>query len=360
MKKEFKLPLGKKLINSYELILTENCNMRCKYCFDDTYSDRTSCNYNYKMELAMIPDILEFIDKTRDENLDFVEVVFFGGEPLLNWDFIVEFIKIAKCKPYKFRYSLNTNLTLLNKEKIDFICENSIGVSVSIDGLKSTNDKTRNYKGGLSSYFDMVKNLPYFIAKSKASKIGLTAMMVINKDTYESIEENYEYLLKIGIPNVNILFAYESDFSEDQLDYIKEKLKHMFIERRLPYYTDLKRRYLNNNFRKGNSHCYSHAYTHATINPRGELFFCHRVVPKMSPISKNVLGNIYEGYNDISDLEGRIGGTDECKSCKAREICYGGCIGCIIDNTDNLGLYNPLCNTIKMLWEVTECIRKYS
>lgn len=58
MKEEnFKLPFNKKTIRSHELMLTENCNMRCKYCFDNIYSDRTSCDYNYKMNISMIPGI---------------------------------------------------------------------------------------------------------------------------------------------------------------------------------------------------------------------------------------------------------------------------------------------------------------
>ena len=55
-------------IHNYELILTENCNLRCKYCFDDAFSNRTSCSYNYNMNIDIIDDLINFINETQDPN----------------------------------------------------------------------------------------------------------------------------------------------------------------------------------------------------------------------------------------------------------------------------------------------------
>lgn len=358
----FKLPLGKKTLRSYELILTENCNMRCKYCFDDTYSDRSSCNYNYKMELSMIPDILDFIDKTRDESLNFVDIIFFGGEPLLNWEFIIKFIEAAKIMSFECHYSLNTNLTLLNKEKIDFICKNHIGTSISIDGIKKANDKTRNYNGGESAWHDMVKNIPYFVAKARFNGSGLTAMMVINQDNYTYIEEDYEFLIELGIPFVNILWSYESNFSKDQLDYLENKLKRMFIEKRLPYFLDMNRKFLRHYPNDEDiPSCYN-ANTAVTISPKGKLFFCHRLMPKMIESNKNSIGNIYKGFEryNLELVNNRIGGLESCRECEAFNICHGGCIGCVVNNTGSYGVYEPMCNVYKMIWRLIKCIRRRS
>lgn len=74
------LPSNKRTLEHYELILTENCNFRCKYCFDDSFSNRTFCNYNYVMSLDMIPSIINFIEKTYNRRRR-PNINFFRGEP---------------------------------------------------------------------------------------------------------------------------------------------------------------------------------------------------------------------------------------------------------------------------------------
>ena len=55
-------------INCYELIITENCNLRCKYCYDDYFSDRSECSYNVKMDSKFIKDFIPFVLETYDRN----------------------------------------------------------------------------------------------------------------------------------------------------------------------------------------------------------------------------------------------------------------------------------------------------
>ena len=119
--KEFKnLPVESEGLVNYELILTENCNLRCKYCFDDEFSDRTDCSYNPTMPISRIEEILDFIEKTKDKNVS-PKINFFGGEPTVNWDFIVEFYNKANARIGNFSSTINTNGVNLNKERIDFL-----------------------------------------------------------------------------------------------------------------------------------------------------------------------------------------------------------------------------------------------
>ena len=140
------IPEGVK-IQHYELILNEDCNMRCKYCFDDIYSGRKPIDIKTKMDLNMIDDIFNFIIKTRDEKV-ITRISFFGGEPLTNWEFISEFLDRSDNFGFITSYGMTTNGTLLNKEKIDKLLKYNVGIGISIDGGKEAHNKKRIFPDG--------------------------------------------------------------------------------------------------------------------------------------------------------------------------------------------------------------------
>ena len=156
---DIKLKASKRV--SHAIIgLTDNCNLRCKYC---GYHDTRYRN----------SDTLKDIDKeTLTKALDFIAahsidayetgVSFYGGEPLLQFDLIkysIEYLESKNLRGHKYGYSLTTNGTLLNSEVVDYFVEKDILCAVSLDGAAYIHDKYRVYGDGNPSHADVIKNL---------------------------------------------------------------------------------------------------------------------------------------------------------------------------------------------------------
>ena len=354
---KIKLPFNKRTLDYYELILTEDCNFRCKYCFDDSFSDRTGCNYNHVISIEMIPDIINFIEKTRNKKYNSA-VTFFGGEPTLNWDFIENFIDYCKTKDLRYSFSMNSNASLLTPERVDFLVKNKVELVISLDGIKESHNNSRVFKGNIGTWDSIMKNLPVIISKYVSSNIPVTAMMVVNKDTFKDLEKNYKFLRSLNFAEVNILWCWEEKFSEEDLKFILDSLKKLFIEERYPLWLDCKRGLLSSYYNTQNkSYCHI-PQRGITINSRGQIFFCHRLVPKMSDSGFNdKLGTIYEGFTNkeyLKFLSDRTQGKNKevnatCKKCECYSFCKSGCLGAIRDNTDSYLTLESLCNIQKML-----------
>ena len=354
---KIKLPFNKRTLNHYELILTENCNFRCKYCFDDSFSDRTSCGYDYVMSPDMIPDIVNFIEKTKDKNCR-PSITFFGGEPTLNWDFIEKFIEYCKQNNYDYSYNMNTNGSTLTPKKIDFLVDNRFSLVVSLDGIKESHDSSRVYKGNKGTWDSIMKILPNAIGKFRSHNLPITSMMVVNKDTYKYLSKNYEFLISLGFKDVNILWCWEEKFTDEELDDILASLKDTFIVKRLPLWLDARRTLLSDRYNYQNSSYCQTPQTSVTINCKGNIYFCHRLVPKMSSLEFNDnFGDIYNGYTNTEYLKFmscRMQGKHKevskiCSKCECYSFCKSGCIGSIRGNTGGYGIMDSLCKVQNML-----------
>lgn len=358
---EIKLLNGERTLDFYELILTENCNLRCKYCFDDSYSDRTGCNYNYVMPLSMIDDIINFIEKTKNPNL--VPVVsFFGGEPLANWNFIKEFIKKVDLLKLNYRYSINTNVTLIDDEKLDFFIKNKFNLTFSVDGIKEAHNANRVFKDGTGSWDDIVSRMPKILTKLKANRMRPSIMMVISDNNCQHLERSYEFISDL-VDDVNILWNYDSFYKEENYKLIEEQLISLFLIKKRKPYIDLNRKILNPNFWDSNNHCIL-PEKNATISVDGGLYFCHRMVPKMSDelhgCNKEKFGDIYKGfYNDeyIKFIKERTDFSKfkvnkECENCSAIPLCKGGCLGSIRNSTGGYGINPPLCRMERLIAKI--------
>lgn len=360
-----KLPFDKPTLTHYELILTENCNFRCKYCFDNSFSDRTSCNYDYVMSLEKIPDLINFIEVTHAP-LENPGINFFGGEPTLNWEFIQGFIAEVEKRNLHYSYHMNTNASLLTPEKVDYLVFKRVGLVLSLDGTQESHNATRTYANQKGTWLDIMKILPNLTAKYSATHLPLTAMMVVDKNNFQNLEKNYQFLLTLGFLDVNILWNYDIEYSEEEYKIIKDQLISLFQIKRVPMYLDLKRRILNPDYQdtKKHGHYCQTVENNVTINPKGQLFFCHRLTPKMAQVIEQEnypesFGNIYEGYintdylNLIYDrVDINLSQKSECLECQALPFCKGGCIGAIRDNTGGYDHLDSLCKLNKNLAEV--------
>lgn len=137
-------------ITSLILLVAQDCNLRCSYC----YADEGKYYNSGKMDVNTAKKSVDFlIEKSASEKIG---ICFFGGEPLLNFELIKEVVgycyKKEKETGKKFGFSMTTNGTLINNEIEEFIIKNHISIQISIDGDKKTHDANRYYNGKLGSY----------------------------------------------------------------------------------------------------------------------------------------------------------------------------------------------------------------
>ena len=162
--------------------LTENCNLRCKYCV---------FNGHYQHERELSPRNMDF--ETARKGIDYIfsfvkqqkkkifTMGFYGGEPLLNIETMEKIIAYGKKKfdGWKLRFNMTTNLTLLDDHMLDLLIENDISLLVSLDGGKENHDAKRVFANGEGTFDTVMKNLERIAARDRDyfdRKIGFSSV----------------------------------------------------------------------------------------------------------------------------------------------------------------------------------------
>ncbi|MDE6983452.1 MAG: thioether cross-link-forming SCIFF peptide maturase, partial [Lachnospiraceae bacterium] len=148
------------------LHIAHDCNLKCRYCFaeEGEYHGRRAL-----MSFEVGKKALDFLVANSGSRVN-LEVDFFGGEPLMNWQVVRELVAYGRSleAPHnkKFRFTLTTNGVLLNDDIMEFVNREMANVVLSVDGRKEINDKMRPLAGGQGSY-DLI--IPKFqrVAKSR-------------------------------------------------------------------------------------------------------------------------------------------------------------------------------------------------
>ena len=157
----------KTVVKALCLHIAHDCNLACKYCFagEGEYHGRRAL-----MSLETGKKALDFLVASSGNRVN-LEVDFFGGEPLMNWDVVKALVAYGRSleKPYnkRFRFTLTTNGVLLNDEIMEFLNREMSNLVLSIDGRKEVNDRMRPHRGGQGSYDEIV---PKFIEAAGSRK----------------------------------------------------------------------------------------------------------------------------------------------------------------------------------------------
>lgn len=200
--------------------VTDLCNMQCPYC----YTNRDNSN---EMNNGMQEKILEFIDyKMKQYPSDTLSIKFFGGEPLLKFEFIKEFTK--KISSVKDKWIDNpigllitTNGTMLTNEVVDFLEEYKFSVSLSIDGIPKIHDKSRLIGGDKPSWHIIEKKIPYLLEKIP----NAFARMTYTSETVEYLHESVDFLINIGFKKIKPIPDYfDENWTEERFEIQKKNL----------------------------------------------------------------------------------------------------------------------------------------
>ncbi len=309
---------------NYTIHLTEECNLRCKYCYENWYYHKQKCEISFE-------NIKYIIDREAEKNNGNCFITFYGGEPLLKKNLIDRTIKYAKAKDSKtkFGFSITTNGTLISGEFIDYMKNNNfVNIAYSIDGAESTHNFNRIFENGKGS-FDIVREnakqlLKYFD--------NVVAMMVITKSNFENLSGNIKYLYDMGFRTFNTLFDYSIEWNDDDLIIIERELKKVADfycnvmlngnNINIPIFDEKIHSHINKNF-DCNESCLKKMNS-VNVGVDGKLYFCMQFVYNQ----EYVIGDCKNGIdsNLRNRLLSKIGKEDdECLECMIRTRCKHRC-----------------------------------
>lgn len=219
------------------VIPTFRCNMKCIYCHSVSKPPNVK---GYDMDEDTAKSVVDFIFTSPSKSL---VIEFQGGEPLLNFDIVKFIIEYAKKKAIKTNkkvlFSLVTNLTAMDEEKLQFLKKHKIrGISTSLDGPKEVHDKNRKYIGGYGSWEDVV----YWIKRIKTEfkyDFNLNAMLTVTKFSLPYWKEIVDTYVKLGFNFVWFRFMNNLGFAhvlwkkigyepEEFLEFYKKGLDYLF------------------------------------------------------------------------------------------------------------------------------------
>lgn len=188
------------------LVLTKQCNLRCKYCFES----HESCAMSEETAL-------QAVDFVAENSLQSCGISFFGGEPLLQKNLIFKCVEHAKnIADKQFHYNMTTNGLLLDEKFLEFAAENSIRIAMSHDGLMSHDN--RIYADGRDCLAAMDEKLALLLKYQPKAFI----MATVAANTVNSAAESVIYLYESGVRTLNLAVDMRPDagWSEESLDVL--------------------------------------------------------------------------------------------------------------------------------------------
>ncbi len=329
-----KLNNQEKAIKAMCLHIAHDCNLRCKYCFasqGDFQGERSL------MSQEVGRKAIDFLIKNSGNRRN-LEVDFFGGEPLMNFDVVKDIVKYAKEKEKKynknFRFTITTNATLLTEDKMNYINQNMNNIVLSIDGDKSTNDFMRPTINGKGSYDIILPQISKMVQKRRDKDYYV-------RGTFTKYNLNFSkdvlHLAEQGFKEISM----EPVVTDPEKDYAitEEDLPVIFKE-----YENLAVKYLEREKGKNPFHFFHFnidlsqgpciykrlsgcgaGNEYVAITPEGEIYPCHQFVGNEDFKMGNVFSGIKRNTIQKEFKEAHVLNKDKCNNCWAKFYCSGGC-----------------------------------
>lgn len=316
------------------LHIAHDCNLACQYCFaeEGEYHGRRAL-----MSFEVGKKALDFLIANSGSRRN-LEVDFFGGEPLMNWEVVKKLVAYGRSQEKEhdknFRFTLTTNGVLLNDEIMEFCNKEMSNVVLSLDGRKEVNDRMRPFRGGQGSYDLIVPKFQKF-AESRGDKDYFVRGTFTRNNL--DFSEDVLHFADLGFEKLSVepvVAPPEADYSirEQDLPQIMEeydKLAKEFVKREkegrgfkfFHFMLDLSQ---GPCVAKRLSGCGS-GTEYLAVTPWGDLYPCHQFVG----MEDFLLGNVDEGVTNTGVRDEfklcNVYAKDKCKDCFARFYCSGGC-----------------------------------
>lgn len=330
------------------LSLTERCNLRCTYCYYKVSHETRS--------LVMSSDIMEAairlaFERTLSLNQRFLNITFFGGEPLLCMDAIHRGVEFAKnlaherfgedvllgppttnttSTKFRLRFAVNTNATLLNAEIINYLKCEKFRIYLSLDGPEAHHNICRKQVGGEGSFKLIEPHIPVL------TKLDTVVLSVVTRENMHSLSEAVRWIQGQGFRNMTAAVDFDGKWTGEEFDVLAaeyEKLAEFWLEikrKNVPFYLGTiqdKLKFRLTGQRHRTSSCQV-AEGIVACAANGNLFPCTRFITS-KPDAPYILGRVFDDpeqiwsgpvARDIQNFFNRD--KEDCKGCAIRFRCH--------------------------------------
>ena len=316
------------------LHIAHDCNLACRYCFaeEGEYHGRRAL-----MSFEVGKQALDFLIANSGNRRN-LEVDFFGGEPLMNWQVVKDLVKYGREQEKKhgknFRFTLTTNGVLLDDEVMEFCNREMANVVLSIDGRKEVHDFMRPFRKGKGSYDLIVPKFRKFAESRNQDRYYVRGPFTRHnldfaKDVLHLADLGFK---RISMEPVVALPEEEYALREEDIPQICEEYDRLAAEM-------IKRHREGKEFNffhfmidltggpcvyKRLSGCGS-GTEYLAVTPWGDFYPCHQFVGEEAFL----MGNVFDGLK-ASELQEEFKGCnvyakEKCRNCFAKFYCSGGC-----------------------------------
>lgn len=322
------------VIKALCLHVAHTCNLNCEYCF--------ASQGKYHGERALMSfevgkRALDFLIENSGTRRN-LEVDFFGGEPLMNWDVVKELVSYARVqeKIYdkNFRFTLTTNGILIDDDVIDFANREMSNVVLSLDGRKEVHDRLRVDYTGRGSYDRIVPKFQEFVKRRGGKNYYMRGTFTHNNTDFTN---DIFHMADLGFTELSMEPVVCSP--DDASALTESDLPKLFEQYEILAKEMIKRKKAGNGFTfyhymldlthgpciyKRISGCGS-GTEYMAVTPTGDLYPCHQFVGD----TKYLLGNIWDGVTN-KEIQNEFKfcnayARPECNDCWAKLYCSGGC-----------------------------------
>lgn len=343
------------------LHVAHTCNLNCSYCF--------ASQGKYQGDKALMSfevgkQALDFLIASSGTRTN-LEVDFFGGEPLMNWEVVKQLVAYGRSREKecgkKFRFTLTTNGVLLDDEVTDFCNREMNNVVLSLDGRKEVHDRLRKDYRGNGSYDVIVPKFQRF-----AEKRGDRSYYVRGTYTHNNVDftEDIFHTADLGFKELSMEPVVCSP--DDPYALTEEDLPKLFEQYEILANEMIKREKEGRGFTfyhymidlengpciyKRISGCGS-GTEYLAVTPWGELYPCHQFVGD----EKYSMGDVWKGVTNTAMREKfrkcNVYSRQECRDCWAKLYCSGGCAANAYHATGDInGVYEYGCELFKKRME---------
>jgi len=374
----------KNRLSSITLQVTQQCNLRCEYCvYSGSYKNRIHDDKSMSFDIAK-KGIDLLIENSSESNM--INIGFYGGEPLLRPDFIMQCVEYAKeqAEGQNILFHMTTNGTLLKGKIADYMAENDVQILVSLDGPEEIHDKNRKFASNGKGTFKVImeniaelkKKHPEYVKKNISFNAVLDGTTDFHCTTKFFCE--YEDIKDFRINTASVSNQYSNkeirmkesfyiDISYERFKFLLYKLGK--LDKRYAsklYETEFAKSIVSINERK-NYKSVSKKEHHGGpcvpglnrlfMDTDGTFYPCERV----SELSEHMkIGNIYDGFDlDKMDKILNIGRLteDKCRNCWAYRFCY--LCAAFADNIEGLSKEKKLSNCVRVRNDIEERMKNY-
>jgi uncharacterized protein len=335
------LPLKPVPLQTLVVNVTNQCNLSCTYCYEygeDKIVDTENGKQPKFMTAETARASVDFALRESRESPT-AHITFFGGETLMNFPVLKSTIAYARQRAAEvgkeIDFSLTTNATLLKPDVIEFLAENRVGVTISIDGPEDLQNRFRVFKNGTGSYDIAAPKIKALLARHRSRPIG--ARVTLTRQTLD-VTRIYRHLAEeIGFWEVGfapVTTAPSRDYAisgggfDDLLGQFRA-LAHEYLQASLE-----NRHHGFSNVRETLQEIHQgHAKAYPCgagiglmgVATDGDVALCHRFAGSEA----HKFGTVHDGVSwerqqDFLDTH-HIANKTDCQTCWARPICAGGC-----------------------------------